>query len=544
MIYMTEGKNKDGFIRQAGILAAAGILCRIIGILYRSPLTGIIGDGGNGYYTTAYNIYAIILLISSYSIPSAMSKIVSQKLVLKEYRNAHRIFHCALIYVGIIGGIASLFTYLSADVLVGKDSGLVLKIFTPAIFLSGFLGVLRGYFQAHHTMIQTSVSQIIEQIMNAILSLLAAYYLIQFFSSSSKSSKAVYGAVGSAIGTVTGVFLALIFMILIYFLNKKLIYKRIKKDRTDYVESYRTIFKVILLMVTPIILSTFIYNFSTVLNQFIYIGILKNVKGILDSEIKIEYGIYSVKAVIITNIPIAIASALSAALLPNISGAFIKGEISQMKQKISDAIRFLMIITLPSMTGIMVLSKPIMLLLFPWQDTLAQASKLLTALGITILFYSLSTLTNAVLQSIGKVNLLVTNAAAALVIQSVILVPLLLFTDLNLYCLVIASIIYSFFMYFLNGIFVRKYLGYRQEYKNTFIKPAAASIIMGATAFGIYKGIYYLVNSNTLALTASIILAAMIYFIIIIKSGLITINEIYQVPKGYMIVKLVRKLHL
>lgn len=541
---MTDRKNKDGFIRQAGILAAAGILCRIIGILYRSPLTGIIGDDGNGYYTTAYNIYAIILLISSYSIPSAMSKIVSQKLALKEYRNAHRIFHCALIYVGIIGGIASLFTYLSADVLVGKDSGLVLKIFTPAIFLSGFLGVLRGYFQAHHTMLQTSVSQIIEQIMNAILSLLAAYYLIQCFSGSSKSSKAVYGAAGSAIGTVSGVFLALIFMLLIYFLNKKLIYKRIKKDRTDYNESYRNIFKVILLMVTPIILSTFIYNFSTVLNQFIYNGILKNVKGILDSEIKTEYGIYSVKAVIITNIPIAIASAMSAALLPSISGAFIKGEISLMKQKISDAVRFLMIITLPSMTGIMVLSRPIMLLLFPQKESFAEASNLLTAMGITILFYSLSTLTNAVLQSIGKVNLLVTNAAAALVIQSLILVPLLLFTDLNLYSLVIASIVYSFFMYFLNGIFVRKYLGYQQEYKNTFIKPAFASIIMGATAYGIYKGIYYLVNSNTLALTASIILAAIIYFIIIIKSGLITINEIYQVPKGYVIVKLVRKLHI
>lgn len=541
---MSEGKSKNGFIRQAGILAAAGILCRIIGILYRSPLTAIIGPEGNGYYSTAYNIYTIILLISSYSIPSAMSKIVSQRLALKEYRNANRIFHCALIYVGIIGGIAGLITYLYAEALVGKNSSLVLKMFAPAIVLSGFLGVLRGYFQAHHTMLQTSVSQIIEQIMNAVLSLVAAYYLIQTFSGSDKSSKAVYGAAGSALGTVTGVLFALIFMILIYFLNKKLIDKRIRKDTTDYVESYPEIFKVILLMVTPIILSTFVYNFSTVLNQTIYNEILSHVKGILDLEIKTGYGIYSGEAVIITNIPIAIASAMSGALLPSISGAFIKGEIKQMKQKISDAVRILMIITLPSIVGIMVLSRPIMLLLFPQKASVEIASNLLTALGITILFYSLSTLTNSVLQSIGKVNLLVTNAAAALVVQTIVLVPLLLYTDLDLYCLVIASIVYSFCMYFLNGIFVRKYLGYRQEHRNTFIKPAIASIIMGAAAFGIYKGIYSMAKNNVLALATSIILAALIYFIIILKARLITENEIYQLPKGYVILKLVRKLHL
>ena len=96
---MAKKSDGNNYLKQAGILAAAGIICRIIGILYRSPLTSIIGDEGNGYYTSAYNIYTIILLLSSYSIPSAISKIISAKLALKEYRNAHKIFHCALIYV-------------------------------------------------------------------------------------------------------------------------------------------------------------------------------------------------------------------------------------------------------------------------------------------------------------------------------------------------------------------------------------------------------------------------------------------------------------
>ena len=93
---MSKSSNKNGFIIQAGILAAAGIICRIIGLLYRSPLAAVIGDEGNGYYQAAYNIYTMILLISSYSIPSAISKVIAQKLATHEYRNAHRVFTCAI----------------------------------------------------------------------------------------------------------------------------------------------------------------------------------------------------------------------------------------------------------------------------------------------------------------------------------------------------------------------------------------------------------------------------------------------------------------
>ena len=181
---MAKSRDKNNYLKQAGILAAAGIICRIIGILYRSPLTSIIGDEGNGYYTSAYNIYTIILLLSSYSIPSAVSKIIASKLALKEYRNAHRIFHCALIYVCAIGGAASIFTFFGAGLFLEGEAAVVLKVFAPTIFLSGFVGVLRGYFQAHGSMVQTSFSQIAEQILNAVISILAAHLLIDMVSSS------------------------------------------------------------------------------------------------------------------------------------------------------------------------------------------------------------------------------------------------------------------------------------------------------------------------------------------------------------------------
>ena len=112
-----EGKKENSFILQAGVLAMAGIIVRIIGMLYRSPLTAIIGDEGNGYYSYAYNIYANILLISSYSIPSAISKVMAKKLALKEYRNAHRIFRCALVYVTVVGILASLFAFFACSLM-------------------------------------------------------------------------------------------------------------------------------------------------------------------------------------------------------------------------------------------------------------------------------------------------------------------------------------------------------------------------------------------------------------------------------------------
>lgn len=168
-------EKRTNFIMQAGILAAAGIIVRIIGILYRSPLVAIIGDEGNGYYSKAYNIYTIILLVASYSIPSALSKVMAAKIGMGQYKNAHRLFKGALIYVIIVGGLAGLFCYFCADSIVGHNSATVLKVFSPTIFLSGLLGCLRGYFQAQKSMLETSVSQILEQILNALVSIMGAY---------------------------------------------------------------------------------------------------------------------------------------------------------------------------------------------------------------------------------------------------------------------------------------------------------------------------------------------------------------------------------
>lgn len=540
-------KKNDGFIMQAGILAMAGIICRIIGILYRSPLAAVIGDEGNGYYGSAYNIYAIILLISSYSIPSAISKVIAGKLALKEYKNAQRIFHCAFIYVIAVGGVASLFAFIAAGIpglLVEENAANVLRIFAPTIFFSGLLGVLRGYFQAHKTMVQTSISQILEQILNAVISILAAYLLKQTVIDKDLTTQAIYGAMGSALGTGAGVLIALAFMWLVYGMNRKVIAKRLKRDRSGNILSYSEIFKIIFFLVTPFILSTFIYNFSTSLDETIYRKILKLVKNVDISQIATWYGIYSGKAVVISNIPIAIASAMSAAMIPSISGKFATGDIKGARDKVHTAILTTMLIAIPAAVGIGVLAKPVVSFLFPGQTSLDMAAGLLRALSITVVFYSLSTLTNAVLQGIGRVNIPVINAAIALAAQTIILIPCLWFTNLNLYSLVIAAVVYSLLMCILNGISVRKSLDYKQDVLKIFILPAAASVFMGAAAYGTYAGLFHLAESNVISLISAVIVGAAIYGILILKMGVLKRNDILAMPKGSKLAAMLEKLHL
>ncbi|OYP28849.1 hypothetical protein CG709_06935 [Lachnotalea glycerini] len=177
--------SESNFIIQGSILAVTSVICRLIGILYRIPLTNIIGDEGNGYYSCAFEVYSIMLLLSSYSLPIAVSKLVSARVAKGQRKNADRIYKGSLIFAGIAGVTVSLVTYFGADFLSGTlmsqpMSAFALKILAPTLVLSAIMGVIRGYFQGLGTMIPTVFSQIIEQIMNAVVSVVAAYYLYSY----------------------------------------------------------------------------------------------------------------------------------------------------------------------------------------------------------------------------------------------------------------------------------------------------------------------------------------------------------------------------
>lgn len=549
----TSNSKKNNFILQAGVLAAAGMISRVIGLLYIVPLTNIVGELSIGYYKSAYTIYTTILLISSYSIPSAISKVIAQKLAVKEYRNAHRIFLCSLWYVLAVGAAASLFLFLGAGLLTEGAAVTVLRVFAPTVFLYGLLGVLRGYFQAHKSMLQTSVSQILEQIINAVVSVGAAYGFIRVFMGTLEETgdaafvtkRAMYGAIGSAMGTGAGVLAGLLFMWAVYGLNRGLIRRRMKRDRNEYLESYGDISRMIVGVVTPFILSTAVYNMSAMVNNMVYTKLLIYGKGIAEETVFFNYGIFAGQAVSISNIPIAFASAMASAMIPSIAGLVAVKDLAGAREKIGMAVKSTMLITIPCAIGLLVLAKPITMLLFRREeDVVTYSSRLLMALAISVIFYALSTLSSSILQGMGKVNTPIINAGIALLVQTVVVVVLLYFTKLDLYALAIANTCYSGIMCLLNQISVRKAVGYRQEMYRSFFLPLLASGFMGAMAWAVYEGLYLLTDSNTVALFPAIILGGCVYFALLIAFRGVTESELRKMPKGYLLVKAARKCRL
>ena len=545
--------KKKSILVQGGILATAGMISRVIGLLYRSPLTAIIGDEGNGYYSTAYNIYSIVLLISAYSIPSAMSKIISQRLAVHEYRNAQRIFHCALIYVCIVGGIGSLFTFFGAGFLVDGYSIPVLRVFAPIIVIFGPLGVLRGYFQAHRTMIPTSFSQLVEQFLNAFVSVGAAALLVSMAvkKTDDLSVKAMYGAMGSALGTGSGVVIALLFMIFVYNINKDTIRRRVIHDHHEDL-SYREIFKLIIMIVTPFILSTFIYNFSTTLNSTLFSKIMTYGRGIEHSEVIKRFGVFSSKAVVITNFPIAFSAAAASTIMPNISTYYARKDYEGTERLIYKVNRIIMMIAIPSAVGLFALAQPIIMLLFPQKATLAEAGMLMQYLAITVVFYSISTVSNAILQGIGRVNIPVVNAAIALVIQTLVLVPLLFYTDLSNKALAIATIVYSLVICILNELSIKKVLDVKQDPKKLYLIPGIVSAVMGIVAFATYKLMAFLIGKaisadyfvNLISVAVSIFLAAFIYAVGMVRSGGVSEDDLNSFGMGRKIARVLKKIHI
>lgn len=551
---MTErNRRSDNFIMQAGILAAAGIISRIIGLLYRSPLTEVIGEVGMGYYQAAYSFYSIVLLISSYSIPAAISKVIAEKLGRREYRNAHRVFLCAMGYVLVVGLIASLFLYFGAGLFVKPEAIGVLRVFAPTIFIYGILGVLRGYFQAHKTMVQTSCSQVLEQIANAVISILAAYLLIKSamgtmeipVDEAGQVTRASYGAMGSALGTGAGVLVALLFMGGIYALNRGVIHRRIARDKHTEVDSYGDILRTITAVVTPFILSTAVYNLSTSLNTAIYTKIFPAMKELDGMTIDYTWGIFSGLALTISNIPIAFSSAMASAMLPSVAQTVAAEHTEELQGKIGTAVKTIMVISIPCAVGLFVLAKPLTFLLFPRPDEVVTlAGRLLMALSLSVIFYALSTLSNTVLQGLGKVNVPIINAGVALVVQTVVAILLLAFTGADIYAIAIANVVYSGVMCVLNQWSLYKAIGYKQEWIRSFLLPALAAVFMGGSAYVVYEILFLLTASMRISVIPAVIVAVAVYFVALIKLRGLTEEEMRKMPKGQMLVKLAKKCRL
>ena len=509
---MSKKENNNTLVKNATFLMVAALISKIIGMLYKSPLTTLIGRESFACFQFAQNAYFILLMIASFSIPQAVSKIMSERIAFKRYRDAQRVFKGALLYAVIAGGIAALVCIFGASILVPDNMAnarLALQMLAPTIFVSGILGVFRGYFQAYRNMLPTSISQILEQIAVATVALLASGFMVHHFANAGEDTLQRWSAAGATMGTGAGVCTAFLFMLFVYRVNHKTIAKKIKNDRVSVNESYRSIMKIILLIAAPIILSAFIYNVNGYINGVMYTSIL-GWKGVPNSLVKQNYAEYGFFMTLI-NIPLTLASTAPTSMMPEVSAQYAIGDLEETKRKIDQATWIAMLISIPASVGLAVLAQPVTRLIFP--STEGVAGQLMVIGVITVILNSTSNISNGVLQAIGKANIPMINAAISLGVDIVFLALVLVFTNMGIYAVVLAMVVYALVMCVLNDRALKKYLGYKNPWRSAYFVPILASIPMGIVAVVVYKLVYVVIGSNFISLIPSIALAMVVYFV-------------------------------
>ena len=552
------GKTKrDGtnFLVQGSILAVASIISRISGLIDRIPRNNLIGDVGNGYYSTAFDVYNVVLIISSYSLPQAVSKTVSAKVAKGQYRSVYQVLKGALLFAVIVGLAASLVVFFGAEYFTGQVlktpySVFALKVLGPALVVVAVLGVLRGFFQGLGTMMPSAVSQVIEQIINAVVSIWAAFVLFGYGTKigavlgDAEHYGPAYGAMGGTLGTNLGSVAALLFMLFVFFVYMRVFKKRMKRERGVEVDTFACTLKILMITIIPVLLSTTVYNISGIIDQ----GIFKNValrQGYGEHQIDVWWGVFSGKYRLLTNVPIAISSAMAASSVPTLTMSYASKDMQMVKSQIHSVMRYVMVISFPCTVGLAVLGEPICRLLFPaTADTAPMAGTMLWAGALVVVFYSMSTLSNGLLQGIDKLNIPVINSVISLVAHVILLMVLMLFLRMNIYAVVIANMFFSLLMCILNARAIAKYSGYRQEYKKTFMIPAVASVLMGAVTFFFYKGCHMLIKSNAVSTILGIFVAVAAYAVSLLLLHGMDEEDLLHFPKGELLVRIAKKLHL
>ena len=446
--------RRNNFIVQGSLLAIASIIVRIIGMVYRVPLTAIIGDEGNGYYTSAFSIYTLLLILSSFSMPTAVSKIVSANLVNRQYRNAASIlFHRGE----------------TANVLYQSEE--------------------YGY---------------------------------------------AFGAAGGAIGTGAGALTALLFFVIL-FLSQVPAMRRDMREDTSEVDSYASIGFLLLGTMLPILISSTVYNISSVMDDAIFGNVMAKLgRG---DEIVTQWGIFG-EYHILFNIPVALANALSSSLIPSLTRAVAEHNRRDTVSRVRYSIRFTMLIAIPSTVGLCALADPICRMLFPGKHVAMLI--MLTRIGsLAVAFYSLSTISNAILQGLGHLNVPLVNALISLVFHVVCLL-LLMMTGMGVYAVVISNILFAFMMCFLNQLAIRKHVRFRQGVAKTYVMPAIASVVMGIVAFAISTGVRMVLPEaekysrigSVLMVVPAVIVAIVLYFGMLLAMHAFTREDLDHMPMG------------
>ena len=544
---VAQTQKQNSFFGGAAILAAGILIVKLIGMFYKIPLINIIGEAGAADFNNAYNIYAVLLTVSTAGLPVAVSKLVSEANALDRRNQVRRTFRLALVLFLALGLVSFLVMFFRADALAGmmNDSKAAagIRALAPAVVCVGCLAALRGYSQGHSNMATTSVSQIIEALCKLVVGLGLAFWLVK------QGKDPDVAAAGAITGVTVGTVVALAYMALDFFLSRG----REDTRGTDRPDSAGSILANILKIAVPITLSSSMVGIVTVIDSSLVQGQLQSALDLTEQASRTLYGNYS-GALNIYNLPTSLMAAITASVIPAVSAALARRDRRGAARITGSALRITALLSFPMGVGLFVLGTPIIRLLFP-KLNVAVAGPLLSTLGIATPFVCMVLVCNSVLQAHGFINLPVIVMVLGGIVKIVNNYNLVGAIGIagapvgNILCFGLALV--------LDLVVITRVIPNRPRLLPIFAKPAVASAVMGGAAWAVYGLLSRILSSeqvdqagqtvravsrmgNAAGIFLAIAVAGVVYLVLVIALRAISRDDLALMPKGDKLARLLR----
>ena len=532
--------SKDNFLKGAAILAVAGILVKIIGAFYRIPLGNIMPADGMGYYQVGYQLYVLLVAVSTSGFPTATSKIIAEKRAFGDYSGAHKIFKVSFIGFLIAGVFSAVLVILGAKPILAfmetPNSYYALIALVPALLFVPIMSAFRGYFQGMQNMVPTAISQLIEQIFRAGIALSLAYLLL--------NRGSAIAAGGASFGASAGAIAGTIVIILIYFRNRKNIMLEVDSTTGFEEESVKRIIKNILYIAVPITIGASIVPVISAIDAALVTRILQQL-NYTEKEAAAKFAQISAYAQTLINFPQVLSVAMAMSLVPSIADAYSRRDHEAIRKTTNAGIRTTLLIGLPSALGLFILAKPIIGLIYYSKSpaVIAETGEILAILAISLVFLTLVQSLTAILQGIGKPMIPVRNLAIGAVIKVILTYTLVSIPSIQIKGAAISTVVTYVIAALLNLYSVKKHTNVEIKFVDTILRPVIAGAIMGIVVKLTNMYTIELIGSK-FSTVLSIAVGAVVYGFALLLVGAVTTEDLKLLPKGEKLAKMLKGIGL
>lgn len=528
---MSKKKNlnvkRERFLTNVLVVMVSQILIKLVGLVYKIYLTNKegFGDAGNAIYGSGYQIYSLLLLVSSIGIPSAIAKLVSERLANDDYKGAFRIFKVSFYTVGIIGFICTCLLFFGADFIANSlllipEAELTLKCLAPSIVIVALASTIRGYFNGRSAMKATANSQSLEQIFKTLFTIIIVELVAFGYSNNTELM-----AAGATLATTLSIILSFIYIYIFYARRKKIFNEENQKYAQNYEEEslFRTIKKILIVSI-PISLTSIISSINKSIDS---VTVMRGLTNFMSrEEAQFQYGILSGKVDTLVSLPLSVNIAIAVAILPYLSFAYEKKDHKGIIKNLNMAILVTLLIAFPCAFGMSVFAGPILRLVFP---NAASGANILAAISPLIVFSVLTQTINSALQGLGDYKTPVIALIFGAIVKTILNLILIPIETIGIYGAIVSSIICQFIAFIIGFIKLKKMTSLKLDSIKCVIKPLLASIIMSIIAYGVYYALQQAI-SGKISTVIAIFLAAIVYGIFILVLKVFSKDEMEELP--------------